>query len=347
MLRFRRSRPHADTAAPVRVLALALALALALVCALLTAGGPAAHGATAGAGQRTNIAATHTGKCLEVATQDSGEPVRQRRCAGREGALWYLKASTVQSGAVHIVSALSGKCLAVEGSRPDAGAAVVQEDCGSGPGASFRFEDRGDAALIHPVAAGPATCLEVAGSAVTDGAPLRQWSCDGQPGAHFAQGSFPGLQEGWIKIRPAGAPHLCLTEGRGGVLNVPVAVQRPCAQAASPRTYLVPRGDGLFRLQWHSTQAGVRCLMVFPFSTVPDLLEPTNDCAGANVFLIEAVEAPVPNTYRIHTLHTPDRKVCVGITGRSTAEGATARQEPCADRVDQVFFIDADTASAR
>ncbi|GHE78580.1 hypothetical protein GCM10018785_53420 [Streptomyces longispororuber] len=343
MLRYRRPCPYADTMVLVR----AVVLVLALVGALLTAGGPAARGATAGAGQRTNIAATHTGKCLEVATQESGEPVRQRRCAGREGAVWYLKASTVQSGAVHIVSALSGKCLAVADSRPDAGAPVVQADCGNQPGASFRFEDRGDAALIQPVTAGPALCLEVADSAVADGAPLRQWSCAGQPGAHFAQGSFPGLQEGWIKIRPASAPGQCLTEGRAGVLNVPVVVQRPCAQATSPRTYLVPRGDGLFKLQWHSTQAGVRCLMVFPFSTVPDLLEPTNDCAGANVMYIEAVEAPVPNTYRIHTLYTPDRKVCVSITGRSTAEGATARQEPCADRTDQVFFIDVDTASAR
>ncbi|WP_369216185.1 RICIN domain-containing protein [Streptomyces flavofungini] len=311
-----------------------------LVSALLALGGAVARTATAASGQQINIAATHTGMCLEVATQTAGEPVKQRRCAGREGALWYLKASSASGGAVHIVSVLSGKCLAVKDSSAADGAAVVQSDCDNRPGTSFQFQDQGDAAVIQPMTASPRKCLEVTSSAMTDGTPLRQWTCDGQPGANFTQGTFRGLQEGWIRIRPGSAPGLCLTEGRAGVLNVPVAVQRSCAQAASPRTYLVPQGNGLFKLQWHSTQSGVRCLMVFPFSTVPDLLETTTDCATANSFYIEASDTPVPNTYRIHTLYTPDQKYCVGITDRATSEGATAKQEPCTDRTDQVFFID-------
>ncbi|MBM7168803.1 RICIN domain-containing protein [Streptomyces sp. G44] len=332
MLRFRSPRPYA--AAPP------LLLVLGLILALLTVGGPAARPAAAAAGQGINIAATHTGMCLEVATSATGEAVKQRRCAGREGALWTLRESSIHGGAVQIVSVLSGKCMAVENSSADNGAAVIQTECGNQAGTSFQFADQGDAALIQPMTASPRKCLEVASSATTDGAALRQWSCDRQPGASFVQGTFRGLQEGWIKIRPASAPGLCLGEGRAGFLNVPVAVQRSCAQTTSPRTYLAPQGNGLFKIQWHSTQAGIRCLMVFPVSTVPDLLEATTDCAGANVFYIEAVDTPVPNTYRIHTLYTSDRKFCVGITGSSTAEGATAKQELCADRTDQVFFID-------
>ncbi|MFF8642652.1 RICIN domain-containing protein [Streptomyces sp. NPDC015345] len=332
MLRFRSPRPYA--AAPP------LVLVLALVLALLTVGGPAARPATAAAGQGINIAATHTGMCLEVATQATGEPVRQRRCAGREGASWTLRESAVYGGAVQIVSVLSGKCMAVENSSADNGAAVVQADCDNRPGTSFQFADHEEAALVHPMTAGPRKCLEVTSSATTDGTALRQWSCDRQPGANFVQGNFRGLQEGWIKIRPASAPGLCLTEGRAGFLNAPVAVQRSCAQATSPRTYLVPQGNGLFKLQWHSTQAGIRCLTIFIVSSVADMLEPTTNCAGANVFYIEAVDTPVPNTYRIYTLYTADRKYCVGISDSSTAEGATAKQAPCADRTDQVFFID-------
>ncbi|CAM5358448.1 Ricin B lectin domain-containing protein OS=Streptomyces alboniger OX=132473 GN=CP975_10010 PE=4 SV=1 [Streptomyces alboniger] len=332
MLRLPTPRPRAVP--PV------LALVLVLVSALLTVGGPVAPAAFAAPGQQINIAATHTGMCLEVATQEAGEPVRQRRCAGREGALWYLKASSASGGAVHIVSVLSGKCMAVRDSGADDGAAVVQTECDNRPGTSFRFEDGGDAALIQPLTASPRKCLEVTSSATTDGAPLRQWTCEGQAGARFTQGSFRGLGEGWIEMRPGSAPGQCLTEGRAGILNVPVVVQRSCAQAMTPRTYLLPQGNGLFKIQWHSTQAGVRCLMVFPVSTVPDMLETTTDCAAANSFYIAAVDTPVPNTYRIYTLHTPDQKYCVGITDRSTAEGATARQEPCAERTDQVFFID-------
>ncbi|AZM52925.1 hypothetical protein DMA15_10210 [Streptomyces sp. WAC 01529] len=349
MLRFRSPRPRAADPglAPTFLLALVLALASAL---LPVGGGTAEAAATASgrqaataSGQQINIAATHTGMCLEVARQETGEPVRQRRCAGREGALWYLKVSAVHSGAVQIVSALSGKCMAVENSSADNGAALVQAECGDRPGMSFLFESHGDAALIQPMTASPRKCLEVTASATADGTALRQWTCDNQPGADFTQGNFRGLKEGWIKLRPGSAPGKCLTEGRAGILSVPVAVQRSCAQATSPRTYLAPQGNGLFKLQWHSAQAGVRCLMVFPVSTVPDLLETTSDCASANVFYIEAVDTPVPNTYRIYTLHTPERKFCVGITNSATTEGATARQEPCtADRTDQVFFIDAE-----
>ncbi len=338
------SRPHpaAPTHAPALAPMFVLALVLALASALLPFGGRSAEAAASASSQRINIAATHTGMCLEVATQESGERVKQRRCAGREGALWYLKESSAHSGAVQIVSGLSGKCLAVENSSADSGAAIVQADCGDRPGMSFLFENHGDAALIQPMTASPRKCLEVTGSATADGTALRQWTCDKQPGANFTQGTFRGLQEGWVKLRPASAPDKCLTEGRAGILSVPVAVQRSCGQATTPRTYLLPQGNGLFKIQWHSTQAGIRCLMVFPFSTVPDLLETTTDCAGANVFYIEAVETPVPNTYRIHTLYTPERKFCVGITNSATTEGAAAKQEPCTERADQVFYIDAE-----
>ncbi|MEU1018329.1 RICIN domain-containing protein [Streptomyces sp. NPDC005898] len=336
MLSSRSARPYALTPT------LLLVLVLALATALLPGAGQEARAASTAAGQQLNIAATHTGMCLEVATQTAGERVKQRRCAGREGALWSLRESSAHSGAVHIISALSGKCMAVENSSADNGAAVVQTDCDGRPGTSFFFADLGDSALIQTATASPRKCLEVTDSATTDGTPLRQWTCENQPGAKFTQGTFRGLQEGWIKIRPASAPGQCLTEGRAGILSVPVAVQRPCAKATTPRTYLVPQGNGLYKLQWHNTQAGIRCLMVFPFSSVPDLLETTSDCAGANSFYIEAVETPVPNTFRIYTLFTPDRKFCVGITDKSTAEGAAAKQEPCTDRTDQVFFIDSE-----
>lgn len=316
----------------------ALLAAVALLLALVGAQGMASAASTAV--QDINIVSTHSGMCLEVGTATEGEVITQRRCAGRKNALWTLKSSPLGGGSYQIVNVYSGKCMAVENSSADNGAAVVQADCDNRPGTSFQFEDHEEAALVHPMTAGPRKCLEVTSSATTDGTALRQWSCDRQPGANFVQGNFRGLQEGWIKIRPASAPGLCLTEGRAGFLNAPVAVQRSCAQATSPRTYLVPQGNGLFKLQWHSTQAGIRCLTIFIVSSVADMLEPTTNCGGANVFYIEAVDTPVPNTYRIYTLYTSDRKYCVGISDSSTAEGATAKQEPCTERTDQVFFID-------
>ncbi|MEU7149270.1 hypothetical protein [Streptomyces sp. NPDC045470] len=70
-----------------------------------------------------------------------------------------------------------------------------------------------------------------------------------QPEAPSRNAAVPA---GWIRIRPAAAPTLCVTDGRvqDGRYASLVAVQRPCGGVAPQRTELEPVGTDTYRIAW-------------------------------------------------------------------------------------------------
>ncbi|MEU4204118.1 helix-turn-helix transcriptional regulator [Streptomyces sp. NPDC026294] len=80
---------------------------------------------------------------------------------------------------------------------------------------------------------------------------LRQPASDPapQPEAPSRNAAVPA---GWIRIRPAAAPTLCVTDGRvqDGRYASLVAVQRPCGGVAPQRTELEPVGTDTYRIAW-------------------------------------------------------------------------------------------------
>ncbi|MGW5055199.1 hypothetical protein [Actinokineospora sp. NPDC004072] len=98
----------------------------------------------------------------------------------------------------------------------------------------------------------------------------------------------PGLEPlpaagAWARIRPAGAPQLCVTEGRtrDGRYPSAVAVQRPCDEPGGPRTYLLPMPGDAVAIQWeHPTTKVLGCLTVLDDGPATNLLEPQEDCAA-------------------------------------------------------------------
>lgn len=143
--------------------------------------------------------------------------------------------------------------------------------------------------------------------------------------------------DGWVTIRPARTPDLCLTDGRDrhGAYASAVAAQLPCAQATVPRTYLEPAGEGLYRIQWHHPQMGKGCLTVMSSGPVKGMLEPRNDCAQATLFRVAAT-ATDPEGFR---LLPANNSRCIGIAGNDTTEGAEAIEERCTGAADQRFLI--------
>ncbi|MDT0609131.1 RICIN domain-containing protein [Streptomyces lancefieldiae] len=144
--------------------------------------------------------------------------------------------------------------------------------------------------------------------------------------------------DGWITVRPARAPDLCLTDGRDrrGAYDTAIAVQLPCSQAPVPRTYLESTGEDLYRLQWHHPREGKGCLTVMNTGPAKDMLEPRNDCARATLFHVESAEADGAEGFR---LRPADSGRCVGIVDDDTTEGAEAIEERCTGSADQLFLL--------
>ncbi|URM90463.1 helix-turn-helix transcriptional regulator [Streptomyces sp. MRC013] len=88
---------------------------------------------------------------------------------------------------------------------------------------------------------------------------------------------------GWVRIRPATAPGLCLTDGRVRDRRYTplVAVQRPCDRVAPQGTLLEPVGGNAYRIQWHHPDYGKGCLRVLPGEPVRDCWSPTTTAPGA------------------------------------------------------------------
>ncbi|WP_280889514.1 helix-turn-helix transcriptional regulator [Streptomyces sp. LBL] len=144
--------------------------------------------------------------------------------------------------------------------------------------------------------------------------------------------------DGWVTIRPARTPDLCVTDGRErrGLYGSAIAVQLPCAQATVPRTYLEPAGENLYRIQWHHPQEGKGCLTVMSTGPVKDMIEPRNDCAQATLFRLEPADADRAGGFRLRPVHSSH---CIGIVDDDTAEGAEAIEERCTGRADQLFLL--------
>ena len=77
-----------------------------------------------------------------------------------------------------IVAKHSGKCLDVEGARPDNGTNVQQWACGGGPNQRWRLVDKGGG-YYEIVAVHSGKCLDVARGSLDDGANVIQWQCHG------------------------------------------------------------------------------------------------------------------------------------------------------------------------
>ena len=158
----------------------------------------------------------------------------------------------------------------------------------------------------------------------------------GAPAAAATASRTPA--DGWVTIRPARTPDLCLTDGRDrdGTYNSAVAVQLPCTQAAVPRTYLEPVGEGRYRIQWHHPQMGKGCLTVMGADQIKGLLEPRNDCTQGTLFRLEPTAADSAGAFRLRPAHSSR---CIGILDNDTTEGAEAIEEPCTGAADQRFLI--------
>lgn len=147
---------------------------------------------------------------------------------------------------------------------------------------------------------------------------------------------------GRVRIRPARTPALCITEGREhtGRYTSAVAVQRPCAEAEPPATYVRPIPGKLFQIQWRHPQMGDGCLMVKTGGPAKDMLEPLDDCDPEREnqrFHIEPATSPLPGSYRLRPSHT---RWCLGLLGDSRAPDAEVVQESCLGQADQEYFID-------
>ncbi|NYI08210.1 XRE family transcriptional regulator [Allostreptomyces psammosilenae] len=194
-----------------------------------------------------------------------------------------------------------------------------------------RTAGRGRRRVSPLVLAGAALALLVLGGAVV-------WLVRGALTAPSTAGAvFP---DGEVEIRPAGAPELCLTEGRerDGRYDSAVAVQRPCAEAVPPRTRLHGIGDGRHHIQWDHPEHGLGCLTALADGAAAGLFEPRDDCSGDHPdqrFRFEPLAGP-DGAYRIR-VGQGDR--CVGIRDGERTAGAEAVQEPCADSAAQRFLV--------
>lgn len=149
-----------------------------------------------------------------------------------------------------------------------------------------------------------------------------------------------GLPPGgaWARIRPAGAPSLCVSEGVDllGRHATAVAVQRPCADPG-PRTLLEPAGD-FVAIKWeHAADKALGCLTVLDSGPAAGLVEPREHCEpgmDAQSFHLERAGTDV---YRIRR-STTDR--CLG--AESLVAGAEIAEVPCGGDRPHEFLIEAE-----
>ncbi|MFH8290073.1 RICIN domain-containing protein [Streptomyces sp. NPDC018059] len=220
-------------------------IACGILAASTVSAGPAAAGdraaPAADGGADINIVALHSGMCLEVGSAESGEPVRQRNCAGKRGALWTLRQSPMGSELVHVVNGSSGLCMTVADSGPADGAPVRQGRCDEQPGASFRMVDSGEGAWLQPVTASPRACVGIADASTADRAELRQLTCAGAAGIRFQQRRPP---HEWRTTIVNSASGKCLGMRDAGHAELEWAVQRTCSGSTDETWRIVVLGGG-------------------------------------------------------------------------------------------------------
>jgi hypothetical protein len=150
-------------------------------------------------------------------------------------------------------------------------------------------------------------------------------------------GSAPPMPSGWVTIRVAADPGLCLTDGRvRDRRHTPlVAVQRPCDEAAPQSTMLEPVRENLYRIQWHHPDYGKGCLKALTSGTGAGLLEPWDECEDGSLFRVEPSGPPSEGKFVLRV----EGQGCVGIKESGAASGAEAVMETCKGKGRQVFLI--------
>ncbi|MFF0724876.1 helix-turn-helix domain-containing protein [Streptomyces sp. NPDC004134] len=183
-----------------------------------------------------------------------------------------------------------------------------------------------------------------AGGALGVQALLSEPSGPGEPRAAVGNHAVPGLGlkavGSWAEIRPSRSPEFCVTEGtdRTGRYRTAVAAQRPCAEAALPRVYLEPVGEGAVQIQWHHPEHGIGCLTAMREGPGRGLLEPREACADddpAQRFRLEAAGQGADRRFRIR----PGGGGCLAPRDEDTAPGAAMAQTRCSDAAEQEFTI--------
>ncbi|WP_345514585.1 RICIN domain-containing protein, partial [Phytohabitans houttuyneae] len=147
------------------------------------------------------------------------------------------------------------------------------------------------------------------------------------------------LAAGPVRIHPARAPELCLTEGvdRSGRYGSPVAAQRPCAEAEPPVTRVEPVRDGLYFITWAHPQLGVGCLTVLLSGPGRGLLEPWDDCQPSRPIQLFHIEPSAPDRYRIRSAQGD---LCLGIREGARDPGAEVVHAACTGAADQEYLIE-------
>ncbi|MEV0678749.1 helix-turn-helix domain-containing protein [Actinosynnema sp. NPDC050436] len=146
----------------------------------------------------------------------------------------------------------------------------------------------------------------------------------------------------WARIHPARTPELCVTEGkeRRGRYETEIAVQRPCAQTVSPRTFIEPLGDNAVQIQWHHPKHSIGCLTVLLEGVGSNLVEPREDCADDNPaqrFRIEPIGPPAAAHFRIRPAAGDQ---CLSLRDQDTTDGAEIVRGRCSGAADQEFLIE-------
>jgi hypothetical protein len=257
-----------------------------------------------------------------------------RACgAGRDVPQWLAARERLAAGE----PLAAGDASAAEGTEQEPGSpGRSPESAGTG---------RGRTAMTAAVASLGTVALLAVGATVLLG------QDDGKPtggtahkGATTSPAVAPGPPTGFSRVRPARAPELCLTDGdvrvAGSDGSKLVAVQRPCAEAVPPRTYLQRADDGLYQIQFHHPQHGAGCLTVLGDGAFQGTLEPWEDCrAGGNSQWFRVERADGTDRWRLRSAR--DDGLCVGVRGGAEEAGAAAMVERCAERDadDQVFLI--------
>lgn len=142
-----------------------------------------------------------------------------------------------------------------------------------------------------------------------------------------------------VRIHAAGAPDLCLTEGRDstGAYPTEVAALRPCP-SRGPRVFLHPVDDEFATIKWeHPVDQAIGCLTAVLTAPATHLLEPREACSDDNLDQLFRVELVDGDRYRFRSA---GGSACIGLRGGTASEGAEAIREPCAAEPDQEFTVD-------
>ncbi|MFI0262462.1 helix-turn-helix domain-containing protein [Streptomyces sp. NPDC017056] len=148
------------------------------------------------------------------------------------------------------------------------------------------------------------------------------------------------IPAGWVRIRPAVAPALCVTDGlvQDGRYDSLVAVQRPCGEVAPQRTRLERAGTDTYRIKWVHPARGEGCLTVLSAGRSADgLLEARDACEAADTFRVD--RAPTTGKADRYVFRAAGQQ-CLGVKDARTSAGTEVMLERCTGGKGQTFHIE-------